>query len=197
MSIFTIAVSLFLIMDPVGSARRLPEEIEHLNIPHQRERWIIIRELLIALLVMVSFNFVGEFLLNLLHVKDATRYVAGGIILFLSAIRMIFPMARSTVREYPTDEPFIVPIAIPLIAGPSLLATIMVYAHQEPDHMTVVGAAFMAWLAAIVIVLASRKLHDTIGKRGFIACERLMGMMLTIISVQMVLQGCSLFIKTL
>ncbi len=188
MSIFNIAFSLFILMDSLGN---IPLFIALLKeIPHKRQRWIIFREMVIALVVIILFNFVGEGLLRFLHITEATVQIAGGLILFIIAIKMIFPPAKDPNLDLPKDgEPFIVPLAIPLIAGPAVLAAVMIYGHQEASLKDMLLAIGVAWAASLCILLLAPNIRKVLGWRGILACEKLMGLILTLIAVQMFLSG--------
>ncbi len=188
MTLHAIALSLFLLMDSIGN---VPIFISLLkDFSPQRQRVIIFRELLIALGVMVSFYFVGDGLLKILSVSEQTVMMAGGLILFLIALKMIFPPEEQVTRNAtPDKEPFIVPLAIPLLAGPGVLAPIMLYSSQSVTTFTVIGAIVLAWVPSALILLASSWLQRLLGRRVLGACERLMGLILTLMAVQMFFTG--------
>ena len=178
-------------MDPIGN---IPLFISILKkIPPKRQKIIILRELLIALGIMVLFNFIGDWLLKALHVSQATVLISGGIILFLIAIKLIFPTGDGNHVSASEKEPFIVPLAIPFVAGPAVLAAVMLYSQQAANSFIVIGAIGIAWLATTIILLAAPWLGTVLGSRGIIACERLMGLVLTMIAVQMFLEGFASF----
>ena len=196
MTLFSIALSLFLLMDPIGN---VPLYISFLKgIPPERQRKIIVRELLIALGIIILFAFLGEGLMNFLNVREDTVQIAGGIILFLLCLKMIFPVPHDPNESLPHEtEPFIVPLAVPLVAGPGVLAAVMIYAKQENNEWVMLGAILIAWIFSLVILLASSLLKKFLGWRGIIALERLMGLILTLISIQMLLSGISSFVQHL
>ncbi len=188
MSIITAAVMLFLIMDPVGN---LPVFLSILRpLPQERRRRVMVRELLISLGVMLLFLFAGQELLNLLNLKQEAVSIAGGIVLFLIALRMIFPSEGGVTGLPEGEEPLIVPMAIPMIAGPSILAALVLLSHQYPNQMTDwVVALLLAWGGSSVILMFYEQVHKILGERVLTAMERLMGMLLVMISVQMLLDG--------
>lgn len=192
MSLFAIALSLFLLMDPIGN---IPFYISFLKgLDPKRQRKIICRELLIALAIIILFTFVGEALMRFLRVQEDTIQIAGGIILFLLCLKMIFPVPHDPNEGLPhATEPFIVPLAVPLVAGPGVLAAVMIYARQEPNEWVMVGAILIAWAASLIILLASSFLKNLLGWRGIVALERLMGLILTLIAIQMFLSGIASF----
>ncbi|MFH1227684.1 MAG: MarC family protein [Planctomycetota bacterium] len=183
---------LFLVMDPLGNIPLFLSALK--NIDRSRRNKIVMRELTIALGVLVFFLIFGRLLLNMLQLSEPSLSISGGIILFLIALRMIFPARESLFGDNPGGEPFIVPLAIPLIAGPSALTTVLLLATREPNrYIDWLIALACAWLLATIILLLSNGLSRFLGKRGLIALERLMGMLLTIIAVQMFLTGISQF----
>jgi MarC family membrane protein len=192
--IFSVAFPLFLLMDPIGNVPLFISLLKRYNPAKQRK--IILRELFIALLVIISFNFVGDGILALLAVEQYTTMIAGGIILFLIALKMIFPNSHDHDGDLAYQkEPYIVPLAIPLVAGPAVLAAVMLFAHDHPISITV-PAIIIAWLASVIILLASSFLKHLLGWRGISACERLMGLILTLIAVEMFLKGLTLYRAT-
>lgn len=187
MSLFTTTISMFLIMNSVGHIMGYLDLVETLN--ERKRRTIIIREMLFALVIMLFFHFVGEFLLRALDVSSQTISLAGGLILFLIAIRMIFPQSKAPIPVSEVVEPFIFPIATPMIAGPSILTTIMLYAFREPESIKVISAILIAWAFSITILFFAQRIKDMVGRRALIALERLMGLLLTMMAVEMLLQG--------
>lgn len=194
MHLLSIAFSLFLLMDPIGN---IPLYISFLkDIPPKRQRAIIAREMLIALFIITIFAFLGDDLMRFLHVKEDTVQIAGGIILFLLCLKMIFPTHQEEKGpSFGKMEPFIVPLAVPLIAGPGVLAAVIIYAGQESNDWIVIAAIFIAWLFSLLILLTSSFLQKILGSRGIIAMERLMGLIMILISVQMFLEGIHTFAK--
>jgi len=191
-SLFSLTFSLFLLMDPIGN---VPIYVSLLkDLPPRRQRIIIMRELLIALAVIILFTFVGEYLLSLLHIGTETILISGGVILFMIALKMIFPKSKNAFADGSGQkEPFIVPLAIPLVAGPSVLASVMIYSHGKYD-MILISAICIAWAISTIILVSAPFLKKVLGASGIIACERLMGLLLTLMAVQMFLDGASLFL---
>ena len=180
--------ALFLLMDAVGN---IPLFISILkDIETKRQKFIIFRELVIALIVMVLFTFFGDILLQSIGITSYTVLVSGGIILFILSLKMIFPSRKDVEVDTPTDkEPLIVPLAIPLVAGPGVLAAIMLYSKQEESNLATIAAIFIAWVVSTIILLSSVYLKKALGWRGIIACERLMGLILMLLAIQMFLSG--------
>ncbi|WP_147200160.1 YhgN family NAAT transporter [Pantoea sp. MBD-2R] len=188
-------VLLLLIMDPLGNLPIFMSVLKHLE--PKRRRVVLIREMLIALVIMLLFLFAGEKILAFLNLRTETVSISGGIILFLIAIKMIFPSQESSSSGLPAgEEPFLVPLAIPLVAGPSLLATLMLLSHQYPDQLThLVGALLIAWGATVTILLLSGLFLRLLGEKGVNALERLMGLILIMLATQMFLDGIRAYLK--
>ena len=188
MTLLSAAVLLFFVMDPLGN---VPLFLSALRpVEPSRYRAVILRELGIALAILIGFLFVGQYLLGLLHVSSAALTTGGGIVLLLIALRMIFPSHERSLREEVEGEPFVVPLAVPYTAGPSTLATELLLMSREPDRWPVwLGAVALAWLAAAVILYFAGNLRKVLGERGLTAMERLMGMLLVLVAVEMLMSG--------
>jgi MarC family membrane protein len=184
-------------MDPLGNIPIFLAVLEDVA-PERRTR-ILIRELLLALVVLVVFLYFGQYLLGFLSLSEHAIRIAGGIILFLIALKMVFPVKRSAyAAEELQGEPLLVPLAIPMVAGPSAMAMVMLLATREPGRMTDwLLALLAAWLLTSVILVSANGLKRFLGKRGLIAMERLMGMLLIAIAVQMLLEGISAYLEGL
>ncbi|MGY3941884.1 YhgN family NAAT transporter [Aeromonas tecta] len=188
MDTFSAAVMLFLIMDPLGNLPVFLSILRHVD--PKRRRKVMIRELLFSLAIMLAFLFAGQQILSFLNLRQEAVSIAGGIILFLIAIKMIFPTPGGVTGLAAGEEPFLVPMAIPMIAGPSILASLLLLANQEPTRMADWSLALlMAWGASAVILMFYEVFNKLLGERGLTAVERLMGMLLVMISVQMLLDG--------
>lgn len=194
MSFFSITLILFLIMDSIGNVSYFQEVLQ--PIAPKRRRWILMREMLIALLTMVIFFFIGDWVLDKFEISETTVRVSSGVIMFLLAIKILFPGTTNVRSSLQMEgEPFIVPLAIPLIAGPSLLATIMLYAHDDNLTKMVLPAIAIAWVCSVVILFAGPLLTRVLGRNGLIASERLLGMILVMLAIQRLLEGIQLFAK--
>ena len=194
MYMLSLAFALFLLMDPIGNVPLFISVLK--EIKPKRQRVVIFRELFIALCIIILFNFLGSGLMHFLHIHHDTIQIAGGIILFLLCLRMIFPNAKDP-REgpLPDAEPFIVPLAVPLVAGPAVLAAVMIYSQQAPNAWVMLGAILIAWSASLLILLSSSLLQSVLGRRGILALERLMGLILILIAVEMFMSGLSAFMS--
>lgn len=189
-------ILLFLIMDPLGNLPIFMSVLKDLE--PKRRRIIVIREMLIALFLMLIFLFSGERILSFLSLRTETVSISGGIILFLIAIKMIFPSQEGNSTGLPVgEEPFLVPLAIPLVAGPSILAALMLLSHQYSQQINhLVLALLIAWALSVIILMLSNIFLLLLGSKGVSALERLMGLLLVMISMQMFLDGVRAYLCT-
>jgi multiple antibiotic resistance protein len=190
------ALLLFLILDPLGN---IPVFLSVLRpLPPRRQRIVLLREMLIALGVLMAFLWGGKYFLEWMHLRQESVQIAGGIVLFLIGIRMIFPRPEGLMGEIPGGEPFIVPLAIPLVAGPSGMAAVMLMGSNEPERLLGWSLALgIAWLGTAVILFSATLVYRWLGMRTLTAVERLMGMLLVAISVQMLLDGIGTYLGAL
>lgn len=188
MEILSTAFLLFLVLDPVGN---IPAFLAVLNnVPPEKHWKIILREMLIALVALILFLVLGRYILAALRVSYGSLGAAGGIILFLIALRMVFPVPKGALPEDVDGEPFIVPLAIPLIAGPAAMATLMLLMARDPANWPQwLAALLLAWGTSGVILLVAERLARLLGKRTLSAIERLMGLILTAVAVEMLING--------
>jgi multiple antibiotic resistance protein len=188
LTLVSAAVLLFLVMDPLGNVPMFIAALK--NVAPERQRRVIMREMAIALGALFVFLAFGRAMLGGLGLSEASLGVAGGVILALIALRMIFPSPHQPLVEEVQAEPFIVPLAIPYVAGPSSLATVVLLMSREPARwLEWTAAVTLAWAACLPIVLASTWLRARLGERGLVAMERLMGLILVTIAVEMLLSG--------
>lgn len=197
MDIISAATLLFLVLDPLGNIPVFLSVLDDVA-PERRTR-VLVRELLLALLVLVVFLFFGQYVLGFLQLSGHAIRIAGGIILFLIALKMVFPVQRSAhASETLQGEPLLVPLAVPMVAGPSAMAVVMLLATDSPDRMGEWFLALLAaWFLSSLILLSATGLKRFLGRRGLIAMERLMGMLLIALAVQMLLEGISDYIAQL
>jgi len=193
MTIFSAIVLLFLVMDPMGNIPFFLTALKEVD-PQRRKR-VMVRELLIALLALILFLFAGQFVLQLLQISEPSLTIAGGIILFLIAIKMVFPTVERTHEPALGGEPFIVPLAIPYVAGPSALSAVLFIMSRDaarwPEWLV---AIIVAWLLSGAILITAHDSSKYLGERGLIAIERLMGLILITIAIQMTMTGISHFL---
>jgi MarC family membrane protein len=188
MSVVSAAILLFMVMDPFGNTTVFMSVLR--TVPREKRTLVVIRELIIALLVLLVFLFAGPHFLELMHISQSSLRIAGGIILFLIAVKMIFGRTEEILKGLPDGEPLIVPLAIPAIAGPSAMATILLLTGQEPNRWPEwLLSLAIAWGSTALILMFSTRLAHLLGKRGLSAIERLMGLILTAVSVEMFMQG--------
>lgn len=188
MSFYTAVITLFLVMDPLGNVPAFLSILKHYD--SGKRNLIVIRESIIAFVILSIFLFAGHDILSGLAISQEALGVSGGIILFLIAIKMIFPPEEHNHQERTRQEPFIVPLAIPFIAGPSSMATVMLMTSNTPgQHWLWLGALGLASLVSMLILLFSSQILRLCGQKILHAIERLMGMILATLAVQMLLTG--------
>ncbi len=188
-------ILLILITDPIGNIPIFANALKH--VAQERRARVILREVLIAFVLLLTFMFIGESFLRVMNLSALSLQIGGGVILFLIALRMIFPPPKSDAPETLT-EPLIVPLAIPAIAGPSALATVLLLVSQAPEKRLEWIAALCVTMtvSAVVLVLAER-IQRVAGDRFVVALERLMGLVLVAVSIEMMLRGIKTFIQQL
>jgi len=182
------ALLLFLVVDPIGN---IPIVLAAMApVAGARRSRVLLREVAFATLLLLLFLFFGKLVLDTLRLSELSLRIAGGVVLFLIALRMIFPTEGGVMGEPIEGEPFIVPLAIPLLAGPSALSAILVLARTAPERtLGWLGALTLAWAASAAILLSSNLFYRLLRRRGLVALERLMGMVLVMLAVQMFLDG--------
>lgn len=183
---FSITLTLFLVIDAFGN---IPVYLSLLKpFEKKQQRYIALRELFFALILMILFHFLGQLLLLFLHVSPTTVKVAGGIILFLIAIRLIFSNEEEK-PKWVEKQLFIFPIATPLFAGPTVLAAITIFSQNHGSRWSVLGAIFIAWFFSSLILFFAKPIHQLLKDKGLLAFQRLMGLIVAIIAVQLFLEG--------
>lgn len=192
MTLASAALLLFLVLDPFGNVPFFLAALQ--RVPLERRTRVVARELLIALAALLAFLFLGQYLLALLGISEPALTVAGGIILFLIALKMVFPTLSARAEEDVEGEPFVVPLAIPYVAGPSAFASVLFIMSGEPERWPEwLGAVGLAWSGTSAILLVASRLSGMLGARGLVALERLMGLVLVTIAVQMTMSGIRAF----
>lgn len=190
------AATIFLIMDPLGNAPIFNAVLSSMD--KRRRAMVVARELLIALVILLGFLFAGNAILAFLGLSQSSLNIAGGLLLLIISLRMIFPGPASAEEDAAAEEPFIVPLAMPLIAGPSTIAVLLLLSANQPERLMEWALALLvAWLGTTLILVASPFLLSVIGKRGARALERLMGMILVLLATQMLLNGIRDFVESL
>lgn len=188
MSVLSATILLILVLDPFGNIPAFLSTLK--NIEPSRRRIIIFRELCIALGVLIIFLFVGRYILSVLQISQSSLGIAGGIILFLIAIKMIFAGSEKVFADGPEGEPLIVPLAIPFVAGPSSMATVILLMAREPSRwLEWLLSLVCAWIISGAILLSADCLSRVLGNKVLTAAERLMGLILTTVAVEMFVTG--------
>jgi len=186
-------ITLFLTMDPLGNIPLFLSVLK--SVRPERRRRVLLREILLAYVVLLAFLLFGSYVLQFLQLEQDTISIAGGIVLFLIAVRMIFPRDRFGESDELEGEPFLVPLAVPLIAGPSTLAVLLLLQRSSSGQpVALLVALTIAWVASAAVLLSSTFLYRILRERGLIAIERLMGMILVMMSVQMFMNGIRAFL---
>jgi MarC family membrane protein len=192
--IFSAGVLLLLVIDPFGNVPLVMAALPGSE-PARRRR-IVIRECVIAYVLLLAFMLGGRTFLQWMQLSEESLAIAGGIILFLIALRMVFRHPEGLFGDVPGAEPFIVPLAVPAIAGPSALATVMLMASRDPGRLVQwILALTVAMAVTTLVLLAAPWLTRSLGERGMLAVERLMGLVLTALAVQMLLNGIRAFVE--
>jgi multiple antibiotic resistance protein len=194
-SIFSIALVFFLVANPIGNSPTILSLVKHFDF--ERQKKIIFREAMISLLIALFFQFCGELFLGILKISDYALSFTGGIVLFMVALQMIFHKPEDRQNAQVKQEPFIVPIATPLISGPGLMTIIMVTSKAQANDLKIFIAVLVAWVGVTLVLLGAPYLQKLVGKRGMSAMEQVMGMILGLISMEMIIKGAGLFVKTL
>jgi small neutral amino acid transporter SnatA (MarC family) len=191
--LFSATILLILVIDPFGNVPLVVSALK--NVAPARRARIVVRECVAAYVILLVFMMGGRTFLQWLHLSEESLTIAGGIILFLIAIRMVFPRPEGIFGDPPGAEPFLVPLAIPSIAGPSALATVMLMASRDPGKIgSWVVALTVAMVATTVVLALADRLQRWLGERAVLAFERLMGLVLTALAVEMLLSGVRTFV---
>lgn len=194
---FELALTFFLVANPIGNSPAMISLVKDFDF--RKQKIILFREAIFALIIALFFQYFGEVFLGRLHIELYAVTIAGGILLTFVALGMIFtsePPEKINANEV-KQEPFIVPIATPIISGPGLLAIIMVNASRLGDNFKISMAILIAWIGVILVLTTAPYLQKILKKRGLIALEQVMGMILAMISFEMIVSGSSMFIKAL
>ena len=195
MTILSSSLLLFFVMDPFGNVPVFLSVLK--DVDPAKHRRIISRELFFALITLLFFLALGPNVLGAFQISEVALELAGGVIMFLLALRMVFPTpGRTLMGDPPGGAPFVVPLAIPLIAGPSAISIILLMRSREPDRwLEWLIALLVAWGGSSVILLFSGVLNRILRKRGLYALERLMGLLLITLAIEMFLSGIRILIK--
>lgn len=189
------ALTFFLVANPIGNSPTILALLKDYDF--ERQKRIVFREAMISLLIALFFQFFGELFLTMLRINQYALILTGGLVLFLLALQMIFHKPEDKQNPQAKQEPFIVPIATPMISGAGLMTFIMVNAASEMNNLKITSAILIAWIGVTFVLVTAPYLQKIIGKRGMAALEQVMGMILGLMSMQMIVNGSMLFIKTL
>jgi len=194
--VLSLALTFFLVANPIGNSPAMIALVK--DCEFSRQKIILLREAIFALLLALFFQYFGEFFLDGLSIKDYAVMASGGLLLFIVALGMIFVNRSSEDSVASTrKEPFFVPIATPIISGPGLLAIIMLKSRLENNNIKITMAILLAWVGVIAVLTTAPYLQKFLGKRGLVALEQIMGLILALMSIDMIVNGTSLFIKSL
>lgn len=187
-SFFTIAATIFFVLNATG---QIPLFLAMLSRFDQKDQLrIITRELSIALFILLLFTFFGDAILRIIGITRPIIAIAGGVLLFLISLGMIFPSGDANSGQKALhQEPMIIPLAIPIISGPGAITAVMLYAHETGNPLLVAGAAFAAWVPSLIILLLGSYIKQILGEKGLVAVERLGGMLVCLIGIQMLTSG--------
>jgi MarC family membrane protein len=189
-------ILLVLITDPIGNIPIFANALRHVA-PERRVR-VILREISIAFVLLLTFMFVGEGFLRVMNLSELALQIGGGVILFLIALRMVFPPPPASAADEPDTEPLVVPLAVPAIAGPSALATVLLLVSQQPgQRMEWIGALCVTMAISATVLVSAERVLRVIGTRLVVAVERLMGLVLVSVAVEMLLRGIKTFVVQL
>ena len=188
MDLFAFTITFFLVLDPFGNAPVFHAVLE--KVPESRRKSVLARELMFSLVILLGFLLFGKYVLEFIGLRIPTLSISGGIVLFLIALGIVFPARGMLGGESEDDEPYIVPMAVPLIAGPSSIALLLLVSSKHPESLGQIAfAATGAWLVSSLILWFSPVVLRALGPRGSRAIERLMGLLLILVAVQMFLDG--------
>jgi multiple antibiotic resistance protein len=194
MTLLTAIFTLFLVMNPIGNAITCIALLR--NIQGRRRIYVLVRESLVAMCILLVFLFCGRYLLAVLQIQEPVLSIAGGVVLFMIAIKMVFQSSEGMFGGTGQEEPLVVPIAVPMLAGPSAIAVVLLLASKDPARMGEwIVAVVTVCLVAIPILVAGDRLGRLIGERGALAVEKLMGILLTVLSIQLLLSGVEDYLR--
>lgn len=192
MSLFQVSLTLFLVANPIGNTPAFVSLVK--NFDFERQKKILFREAIFSFLIAIFYLLLGKPFLNIIQIQEYAVSLSGGILLFIVALRMIFPPAEIEGNGIKPQEPFVVPIAVPLISGGGIFATLMVLSDQVGSLSKMLLAITGAYFCITLVVVSAVYLQKILGKRGLLAMEQLMGMILTLISMEIILKGAHMFV---
>lgn len=192
MSVFQLALTFFIVTNPIGNSPAILALIQDYSFTDQRR--ILIREGIISFIIVILFQYLGEIFLGMLRIQDYALSLCGGVLLLIIALEMIFPKRGEKTTDAPQQEPFIVPIATPLLGGAGVISMVMLLGKEEANPLKVSLAIIIAWVGVILVLAVAPYMQKLLGKRGLLAVEQMMGMLLAIIAVDVLVKGIKMFI---
>lgn len=189
---YTITAAIFFVLNATGQVPLFLAMLARFD--HKKQLMIITRELVIALGILLLFVFFGDDILKILGITRPIISIAGGVLLFLISLTMIFPKPNAPEQAL-AQEPMIIPLAIPVITGPGSITTVMLYAHETGSSFLVAGATIAAWIPSLIILLLGSYIKKILGEKGLVAVERLGGMLVCLIGMQMLTSGLLLLVR--
>lgn len=193
-SILSIAITFFLIANPIGNSPAIIALIKDFEFDKQKK--IMLRESLYALLLALFFQYSGEVFLNQLQIANYTLSLSGGILLLLVALDMLFHTQSTSKTSGNKKDPVFVPIATPLISGPGLLSMIMVFSQREQNNLKVSLAILLAWVGITIVLASAPYLNRILGNKGLSVMEQIMGLLVAMMSIELIVSGAQMFFTT-
>lgn len=194
-SLFDIALTIFLVSNPIGNTPAILALVK--DLPFKRQRFVVMREAFFAFLIALFFLLFGEYFLSSLGIADYSLALCGATLLFLVGLSMVFPNHAPTHKASASQEPFIVPIATPLLSGAGVMSMIMTFAADADNNLFMISALMLAWVGVFLVMALAPYLLRLFGKRGLLALEQLMGLVLVMLASAMLVKGVAKFIQTL
>ncbi|MFK7744130.1 MAG: MarC family protein [Roseobacter sp.] len=200
--LITAFVTMFVVIDPIGMAPLFVALTQEMS--DKARRRIALRATAIAMIILLAFAIFGEALLGFVGISMPAFRIAGGVLLFLTALDMLFErrtkrradQSDQAAEDDDMDDPSVFPLAIPLIAGPGSIASVILLMGQRPGvegAVLVLGATAMVMLIVLAFFLLSGPIGRALGKTGITVVTRLLGMLLAALSVQFVLDGLAAY----
>lgn len=191
--LFSVVTTLFFVANPIGNSPAILALVKDYSF--QQQRWILLRESLFALILVLFFQFVGKAFLSVMGIEGYALGLCGGLLLFFVGLQMVFPSPELVKQNEVRDEPYFVPIATPLLSGPGLMSIVMTLSGQH-NSWIMVQAILLTWVGVTAVMAVAPYLLRLLGKRGLLALEQLMGLVLVMISLNMIIEGFRQFILT-